>query len=206
MQYNIKDDGKLHTRLTDLVRATPKQVVNIINEQLGKKQRFKSDVMTFGEIRHDQWQRESEKTGLLPEVFRLAFPKYKGMQVTFAEKEFASELFKDIVVHSRMDAISVPSQTVVDYKTMVEGAGGARRYKTSKQLIFYALQLAIHNIRITKAIYFIEIWDREHKGIIGYDVFEMDIKPLDLMAVKKWAYGRCEVLAIGMRMAGLWNG
>lgn len=206
MQYNIKNDGKLHTRLTDLMRATPHQVVNIINEQLGKKKRFKNDTLTFGELRHDHWQKESEATGMLPAVFRNAFPEYKDVQVTHAEKEFATELFKDVVVHSRMDAVSEPSALVVDYKTMIEGAGGARRYKTSKQLIFYALQLAIHNIRITKGVFFVEVWDRERQNIIRYEKFDINITAMDLMAVKKWAYGRCEVLAIGMKMAGLWNG
>ena len=45
MQYNVKNDGKLHTRFSDLMRATPHQVENIIKEQLGEKERFKSDVI-----------------------------------------------------------------------------------------------------------------------------------------------------------------
>lgn len=206
MQYNIKNDGKLHSRYTDLVRATPHQVENIIKEQLGTKQRFKNDVLTFGETRHNMFEKETKQTGMLPVVFREAFPEYKDLVITHAEHEFATELFKDIVIHSRPDAVAANDFIVVDYKTMVKGAGGARRYKSSKQLIFYAFQLAVHNIRIKKYVYFVEIWNETYDEIIGYDKFEKDITLLDIAAIKKWAHDRCEVLAIGMRMAGLWNG
>lgn len=203
--YNLKNDGKLHTRYTDLLRATPAQVENIIKEQLGEKTRFKSDVMDFGTIRHDQWQKESEDTGMLPIVFRNAFPEYKDLQITHTEKEFATELFKNIVIHSRPDGVSVPSAIVIDYKTMVKGAGGARRYKSSKQLPFYAFQLGWHNIRIKKYVYFVEIWNETYDEIIGYEKFEKNIGLMDITVMKQWAHDRCEVLAIGMRMAGLWK-
>ena len=206
MQYNIKQDGKLHSRYTDLVRATPHQVENIIKEQLGQKERFKSDVLTFGETRHAMWEKETKQTGMLPVVFREAFPEYKDMQITHAEEEFATELFKNIVIHSRPDGVSVPSATVVDYKTMVKGAGGARRYKSSKQLIFYAFQLAVHNIRIKRYVYFVEIWNEDYTEIVKYEKFEKDIGLLDISLIKKWAHDRCEVLAIGMKLAGIWKG
>lgn len=212
MQYNVKNDGKLHTRFTDLMRATPHQVENIIKEQLGEKERFKNDILDFGTVRHDMFDKETKQTGMLPVVFREAFPEYKDMQITHAEKEFATELFKNIVIHSRPDGVSVPSATIVDYKTMIEGAGGARRYKNSKQLPFYSFQLGVHNIRIKKYVYLVEIWNKAtdteeaYTRIIGYDKFEKDIGLIDIGAMKKWAHDRCEVLALGMKMAGLWNG
>ena len=205
MQYNVKNDGKLHTRYTDLMRATPRQVENIIKEQTGEKQRFKSDVLSFGEIRHNHFEKETEETGMLPIVFRNAFPQYKDLRITHAEKEFATELFKGIVIHSRPDGVAANDAIVVDYKTMVKGAGGARRYKNSKQLLFYAYQLAIHNISIKKYIYFVEIWSESYDEIIGYDIFEKNIGLMDISLMKKWAHDRCEVLALGMQMAGLWK-
>lgn len=205
MQYNVKADGKLHSRYTDLVRATPHQVENIIKEQLGTKKRFKNDVLTFGETRHNMFDKETKQTGMLPVVFREAFPEYKDLVITHAEEEFATELFKGIVIHSRPDAVAATAHIVVDYKTMVKGAGGARRYKNSKQLIFYAYQLAVHNIRITKYVYMVEIWNEDYTEIIGYEKFEKDIKLVDIAAIKNWAHARCEVLAIGMRLAGLWK-
>lgn len=205
MQYTIKADGKLHSRYTDLLRATPHQVENIIKEQLGQKDRFKSDVLTFGEIRHNQWQAETENTGLLPIVFRNAFPEYKDLNITHAEKEFATELFKNIVIHSRPDGVAVDEAIVVDYKTMVKGAGGARRYKNSKQLPFYSFQLGIHGIYIKKYVYFVEVWNETYTEIVGYDKFEKAVTLLDIHNTKAWAHGRCEVLALGMEMAGLWT-
>lgn len=203
MQYSIKNDGKLHTRFTDLLRATPKQVENIIKEQLGQKKRFESKVLTFGETRHEMWEKEAKKTGMLPIVFRQAFPEYKDLQITHSEKEFATELFENIIVHSRPDGVSVPDATVIDFKTMVKGAGGARRYKNSKQLPFYAFQLGWHNIRIKKYVYFVEIWNETYDEIIGYDKFEKDISLLDIALMKRWAHDRCEVLALGMKFAGV---
>lgn len=205
MQYNIKNDGKLHSRYTDLVRATPRQVENIIKEQTGEKKRFKNDVLTFGETRHNMFEKETKQTGMLPVVFREEFPEYKDLVITHAEEEFATELFKNIVIHSRPDAVAANDAIIIDYKTQVKGAGGARKYSSSKQLIFYAYQLAVHNIRIKKYVYMVEIWSETYDEIIGYDKFEKDIKLLDIAAIKKWAHGRCEVLAIGMKMAGLWK-
>ena len=204
-QYEIKADGKLHSRYTDLLRATPKQVENIIKEQTGEKKRFSNDILTFGETRHAMWEKEANETGMLPIVFRDAFPEYKDLQITHTEKEFATELFKNIVIHSRPDGVSVPSCIVVDYKTMVKGAGGARRYKSSKQLPFYAFQLGWHNIRIKKYVYFVEIWNEDYTEIVGYDKWEKNIGLVDITVMKKWAHDRCEVLALGMKMAGLWK-
>lgn len=206
MQYDIKDDGKLHTRYTDLMRATPKQVENIIKEQLGTKKRFKSDTLSFGETRHNMWEKESKQTGMLPIVFRNAFYKFKDLQITHVEEEFATEPFTGIVIHSRPDAVAANDAIIVDYKTMVVGAGSARRYKNSKQLLFYAYQLAVHNIKIKKYVYMLEIWSENYDEIIGYEYFEKDIGLLDISKIKKWAHDRCEVLAMGMKMAGLWNG
>ena len=205
MNYNVKNDGKLHTRYTDLMRATPKQVENIIKEQLGEKQRFTSDVMDFGGIRHDQWQKEAEETGLLPIVFRNAFPEYKDLAITHAEKEYTTELYKGIVIHSRIDGVNIPQCIVIDYKTMVKGAGGARRYKSSKQLPFYSYQLSVHNVRVKKYIYFVEIWNKEYTEILGYEKFEKMVGLMDIAVIKHWVQERCEVLAIGMKLAGLWK-
>lgn len=206
MNYNVKNDGKLHTRYTDLMRATPKQVENIIKEQLGEKQRFTSDIMDFGGIRHDQWQKESEETGMLPIVFRNAFPEYKDFQITHAEKEYTTELYKGIVIHSRIDGVNVPQCVVVDYKTMVKGAGGARRYKSSKQLPFYSYQLSIHNVLVKKYVYFVEIWNKEYTEILGYEKFEKTVGLMDIAVIKHWVKERCEVLTIGMKLAGIWRG
>lgn len=208
MQYNLKNDGKLHTRFTDLVRATPKQVENIIREQLGTKKRFENDVLAFGEVRHDMWQKETEQTGRVPACFAEAFPEY-DLEVTHAEKEFATEIYENIVLHSRPDAVAAKAFTLIDYKTQRKGAGGARIYKNSKQLIVYAWQLAMHNIRIRRIVYLVEIWNTDETGamvdVSHYEKFEKDLGLADIHNIKSWIRDRCEVLAEGMRLAGLFQ-
>lgn len=207
MQYNVKSDGKLHTRFTDLLRATPKQVEHIINEQLGKKKRFESAVLEFGTVRHDMWLAETEKTGRIPAVFAEAFPEY-DLPITHAEKEFATEIYDGIVLHSRPDAVAATNAVLIDYKTQKKGAGGARIYKSSKQLPTYAWQLANHNIRIKRIVYLVEIWEIDEAGepveVSHYEKFEKEITFVDIHNIKGWVRDRCEVLAEGMRIAGIW--
>lgn len=209
MQYNIKEDRKLHTRFTDLLRATPKQVEHIINEQLGTKKRFESKVLAFGEVRHDMWEKETAETGRIPQCFAEAFPEY-DLKITHAEQEFATEIYKDIVLHSRPDAVAATDAVLIDYKTQKKGAGGARIYKNSKQLPTYAWQLANHNIRIKKIVYLVEIWNVDEDGnmvdIYRYEKFEKEIKFTDIHNTRGWVRDRCEVLAEGMRISGIWNG
>lgn len=210
MQYNIKDDGKLHTRYTDLHRATPRQVIDIIREQTGQKKRFESKTLTFGETRHEMWEAEARKTGRIPQCFLDAFPEYNGIEVTDVEQEFATEIYKNIVLHSRLDSLARKAGIIIDYKTQKKGAGGARIYKNSKQLPTYAWHLALHNIRIKQVIYLVEIWEFDENGdpvsVVGYEKFVKDLGLADTHNVAAWVRDRCETLAEGMRIAGVWKG
>lgn len=210
MQYNIKEDGKLHTRFTDLNRATPRQVIDIIREQLGTKKRFESKTLTFGETRHEMWERESRDTGRLPQCFVDAFPEYGHIEVTDVEEEFATEIYQNIVLHSRLDGLARKHATIFDYKTQKKGAGGARIYKNSKQLPTYAWHLALHNIRIKRVVYLVEIWEFDEAGnpvdVVGYEKFVKDLGLADTHNVAAWVRDRCETLAEGMRIAGIWKG
>lgn len=210
MQYNIKDDGKLHTRYTDLHRATPRQVIDIIREQTGQKKRFESKTLTFGETRHEMWEAEARKTGRIPQCFLDAFPEYNGIEVTDVEQEFATEIYKNIVLHSRLDSLARKAGIIIDYKTQKKGAGGARIYKNSKQLPTYAWHLALHNIRIKQVIYLVEIWEFDENGdpvsVVGYEKFVKDLGLADTHNMANWVRGRCEVLAEGMQIAGIWKG
>lgn len=211
MQYNIKNDGKLHTRFTDLNRATPRQVIDIIREQLGQKKRFTSKTLTFGETRHGMWERESKETGRMPQCFIDAFPEFDfDIEPADVEAEFATEIYKNIVLHSRLDLLARKDQTIVDFKTQKKGAGGARIYKNSKQLPTYAWHLALHNIRIKRIVYLVEIWEMDAAGnpvrVVGYEKFVKDLGLADTHNVAAWVRDRCEVLAEGMRIAGIWKG
>jgi hypothetical protein len=210
MQYNIKNDGKLHTRFTDLNRATPRQVIDIIREQTGEKKRFESKTLTFGETRHEMWEAEARKTGRIPRCFAEAFPEYDfEVDPADVERQLATEIYKNIVLHSRLDSLARKAGIIIDYKTQKKGAGGARIYKNSKQLPTYAWHLALHNIRIKQVIYLVEIWEFDENGdpvsVVGYEKFVKDLGLADIHNSKGWVNGRCEVLAEGMRIAGIWN-
>lgn len=209
MQYNIENDGKLHTRFTDLVRCTPKQVEKVIQENMGTRKRFKNDTLQFGEVRHDMWLKETEETGRIPQCFAEAFPEY-DLEITHAEKEFATEIYKNIVLHSRPDGVAANDFVIVDYKTQKEGAGGAEKvYRNSKQLPTYAWHLAMHNIRIKRIVYLVEIWAVDETGemdhVVGYEKFDKVLGLADIHNAKAWVENRCEVLAEGMRIAGVWK-
>lgn len=210
MQYKIKqNDGKLHTRFSDLLRATPKQVERIIKERMKEQKPFESDTLEFGKLRHEMWEKETKETKRIPQCFIDAFPQY-DVEVTHAEEEFATEIFKDIVLHSRPDAVAAKDAIVFDYKTQKRGRGGASVYKNSKQLPTYSWQLANHNIRIKKIVYLVEIWNVDEEGemvdVYDYDFFEKEIKFTDIHDITTWIKPRCEVLAEGMRISGIWTG
>lgn len=209
MQYNIENDGKLHTRFTDLIRCTPKQVERVIQENMGTRKRFKNDTLQFGEVRHDMWLEETEETGRIPQCFADAFPEL-NLKISHAEKEFATEIYDGIVLHSRPDAVAARDMVLFDYKTQKKGAGGAKIYKSSKQLPTYAWHLAMHNIRIKRIVYLVEIWEVDEAGemvdIVGYEKFDKVLGLADTHDAKVWVENRCEILAEGMRIAGQWNG
>ena len=106
------------------------------------------------------------------------------------EAEFATEIYKNIVLHSRLDLLARKHATIVDFKTQKKGAGGARIYKNSKQLPTYAWHLALHNIRIKHVVYLVEIWEMDAEGnpdrVVGYEKF-----------VKIWAWQIRIILRLG---------
>lgn len=206
MQYNIKNDGKLHTRFTDLMQCTPRQVAHVIARATGQEKYLENDTLKFGSIRHDMWEAESKQTGKLPECFIDAFPDLAGLEATHVEQEFATEIYKNIILHSRPDFIAAKQQTLIDYKTMVREEGGALIYKNSRQLPTYSYQAAMHNIRIKRYIYLVEIWNKQRTEIIGYDRYEREINLAEISMIRAWIKQRCEVLVVGMKIAGVWNG
>lgn len=111
--YLIAEDGKIHTRYTELTRCTPGQIDRVIDERLGLAAKFKSDKLEFGTDRHDMWETEGKRTSMIPECFGLDWP------ISHAEQEFASEILPGIVLHSRPDAVCAQIYTLVDYKTLI---------------------------------------------------------------------------------------
>ncbi len=199
--YNYKPDGKLHTRFTELTRCTLGQVKSVVDERMNGSQSFQNEAMWFGEARHKLWAEEAKKTGRSASSFSvLSYP------ATYIEKEFATEILPGIVVHSRPDLVSVPKEAVIDYKTLSaeyynSGTEKAESYKASKQLLVYAVQLGIHNIRIKRLIYMVEIWNMKRDKILGYTYIEKNPTLADLAQVVPWIKDRTAILLTALKEA-----
>ena len=196
--YLYADDGKIHTRYSELVRCTFGQLDRVVAERLGLVDRYTSDRLDFGTYRHEMWQEESEKTGMLPEIFGL--PR----KVDYIENEFATEIVENVIVHSRPDAVCVAKQAIGDYKTMSAkdyDTGvlmATKLYRGSKQLIFYAYQLGLHGIRIKKIIYLVEIWNEKMDAILGFHAIEIDINLSDIAKILPWTKDRIATLTVAV--------
>lgn len=199
--YLIAEDGKVHTRYTELVRCTPGQIDRVLAERLNKDLRFKSDRLDFGTDRHDMWEQESKETGRLPECFGLDWP------VSHVEEEFATEVLPGVVVHSRPDAVCGEVQTIVDYKTLCadsldEGVRSAvKMYSKSRQLPFYGFQVGLHGVRIRKIAYLIEIWNKDQDEILGYHTIVKDLPMAELAKMLPWVKDRVAMLVAAVEEA-----
>jgi hypothetical protein len=152
--------------------------------------------MLDGTLRHEAFEGESKITGKLPACFGLDW------DVTYAEQEFTTELLPGIVVHSRPDAVCAAIETIVDYKTCLDGINGYRanvegyrHASKQRQLVFYAYQLGLHGIRIRKGIFLCEIWNKDRDTILGYEHVEFPITLKDMADVLMWAKPRIALLA-----------
>lgn len=194
------NDTRTHTRYSELLRCTYNQIDRVLAERAGAN-RFEGDNMADGTVRHSMFQEESEKTGKLPTCFGLDWP------VSHIEHEFATELLPGIVVHSRPDAACEAVETVVDYKTVLDGSKGwkanVEAYKHAskqRQLVFYAYQMGLHGIRIKRGLFLLEIWNKDRDKILGYEQVAFPITLLDMANVLSWARPRMVLLATALEM------
>lgn len=193
--YEYEPDGKIHTRYSELVQCRPNGMGKVLAHRANPNLRFSNGATEFGTDRHAMWEEESRQTGRIPKCFDETW------EVTQVEAEFASEMLPGIVVHSRLDALLEHMGTIVDYKTIVADtfAQGRRnatmQYRHSKQLLFYAYQLGLHGIRITRGVYLIEIWNRDYSEILGYHKITIPMSMPKIAAILPWAQERMALLA-----------
>jgi hypothetical protein len=193
--YLYDEDGKLHTRYSELAQCTPGAIANVIAERTGARTRFESEAMAFGTDRHEMWAEEALETGKTPACFGVQFDADE------VESEYATEILRGVVLHSRMDAVSFAAKAVIDYKTLCAenleiGRIKARTmYSSSKQLPLYAVQLAHHGKRIKRKIYMVEIWNKTREEILGYEVIDLPVKMSDMAKILPWVVERVSLLA-----------
>ena len=186
--YKFSNDGKLHTRWSELTSCTPGQIDRVLAEREGAP-RVETESMAFGTERHAMWQEEAETQRKVPSCFGLDWP------VSHVEHEFTTEILPGIVVHSRIDTLCSDIQTIVDYKTVLDGKNGWQKNiekyrKGSPQLTFYAFQVGLHKIRVTRGAYLCEIWNSTQDEIVGYEPVIFDIKLSEVAKVVAWVKQR----------------
>lgn len=206
-EYNYPKDGKLHCRYSELVKCTPGQVERVVAERINPALRFESESMKFGTERHDMWSAQTLSTGIVPNCFQEIEEGRFLLPVSHVEHEFVTELASGIVVHSRPDAVSVVDKTIIDYKTVLDGVNGYEKnlghYRTSKQALFYAFQLALHDIHISRVVYLCEIWNEHRTEIVGYRYVERRIKLAETAGMLKWALDRAAMLKAELTLQGV---
>src|SRR5882762_7616632 len=116
--YIYPQDNKLHVRYTQLTQVSPGSLDRVLAEINGQT-RIETEDMSFGTERHQAWQEEAEKTGLVAKCFGVDWP------VLHIEREFATEIMPSVVLHSRPDVVCT-NGILVDYKTVVDGKQGRR--------------------------------------------------------------------------------
>jgi hypothetical protein len=204
--YTYAEDGKLHTRYSELVRCTPGQVDKVVLERSGARTRVETDDMQFGIVRHEMWAQEALKTRQPYHAFGLGWP------VSHVEQEFTTEMLPGVVVHSRLDLLCERLAILPDYKTVVDGKRGWRqvvgdyRHATKqRQLNFYAFQVGVHGIRIREGAFLCEIWNHRRDTILGYEVVRFPITSMDIVRVLPWVKQRVAMLAAALEQAPSWN-
>lgn len=195
--YEHEDDGKIHSRFTELKRCTPGGAERVVLERLGLVPRWVGD--DFGKTRHEMLEEESRLTRLVPEVFLYELKKYgldrNDMILTHVEQEMKIEVFPGVILHGMPDSISAFNYTIFDYKTMV---GWAKQYASSMQLPIYAYLCYKLGIPIKQGIYLGEQWSKDHQRILGYDSHRVDLGLGRLKEAEKWLADRAETLVVAM--------
>lgn len=195
--YEYPDDGKYHTRYSEVVKAqTPNGARRVVMERLGLRDKVSTKATDFGSLRHDMFEQEAKETGLSPECFRKHLGKQWGVHET--EQHRATELFENVVIHFTTDLIGISEHSaiqdgkalgvsVIDYKTATEHRVDhyRKQYQNQLQLPSYALLLRPHGIICRDGHYLIECWNSERTELKGYIHVEKTIALADMAKAKQ---------------------
>lgn len=190
MTYDYPDDGKFHTRYSELQSCSSiKAAMAVAKKRLGITERIENDILRFGQLRHEMWEEEAKQTDKTPECFKEAL----GLQwdVLEAENHRASEIFENVVIHFTTDVITT-TPALIDYKTATEmrKAHYKQYYGSQYQMPVYALLLRPHGIHIKDAHYLLECWDRERKNLKGYLYVHKPIRLREMADARNWLQQR----------------
>lgn len=176
--YDIKEDGKIHTRWSDLKRCTTTHgALTVAKEMVLGKKRWSGD--DFGSLRHEMFEEEGKRTGMAPECFKHCD---WHEPVIMCEQQFEMELIPGVILHSTIDTYAPESETVVDYKTFTNDEDLKHYGQPHKkaQLKTYALQLMNKKYRVKNLRFAGERWDKSREELLGYDTILIPVSTLEL--------------------------
>lgn len=202
-QYQTRNDGKLHTRYTELMACTEGGMERVLDERFGLKKKLELEAFEFGRARHEDLEHETAVTKKVPEYFEVG-----ELPISHAEQGFAIEAFPGVVIHFTPDLLSQSEGVIGDYKMVREPEAGWdgkfpslwSMYKDSIQLDFYAWLLTFKKISIKEKLYLGEYWNRDRTEILHHDFVRRPITVVDKGKARAWAIPRIERLMAGIEI------
>jgi len=190
-EYNYPNDGKLHTRFSELTRCTPGQIERVVAERMGDDNRYTNEIMEFGTVRHEKLAEYIKKNSQLPPRFNLDLK----CEPENAERQIAIEMFPNVVIHATPDVFD--TDWIADFKTTT---GDGKNYGSSKQVTFYAWLLSFYGYDIKTVYYLCERWDKERTKIIEYpEPIKKEVDKEIFNDLREWTLGRVHLLQTTLR-------
>ena len=199
--YQHKDDGKLHTRYSELMNCTEAGMERVLEERFGQRKKLELEAFDFGRARHETLEEEGRVENKVPEYFGVG-----EINISHAEESFAIEAFPGVVIHFTPDLLAKTQFLIGDYKMVREPKDGWNGiypslwglYKDSIQLDFYAWLLTFKKIPIKEKIYMGEYWNRDRTEILHHDFVRRPVTIVDKGRARAWTIDRIERLIAGI--------
>lgn len=201
--YKHRNDGKLHTRYSELMNCTEAGMERVLEERFGQRQKLELEAFEFGKARHETLEEEGKADNKVPEYFEVGH-----IPISHAEVSFAVEPFPGVVIHFTPDLLAKELYMILDYKMVREPEEGWNGkfpslyslYKDSIQLDFYAWLLTFKKIPIKEKMYMGEYWNRDRTEVIHRDFLRKPITVIDKGRARAWAIPRIERLMAGIEI------
>lgn len=203
--YTYPNDGKIHTRYSELKSCTLGQIDQVITERLYPESKFQSTFTVQGDDRHRSFQEESLRTHFTPECFDNVL--YGALPLTTMEVSICNELWDNVCLWSTPDAYAYNPTTgkgyLVDYKTANVNVERKLKKEDKRQMTIYALQLSRQGITIQRGCLLVESWESDDFGnryaVAGYTAHWFDITPEMIEEAWQWLETRVTLLITALR-------
>lgn len=198
--YTYEDDGRIHTRFSELKNCTEGSIGRVIQARLFPEERYEGTLMTVGSLRHAEFADEIARTGKIPAVFQdLVGP----LAVDGSEEGFACEILPGVVLHSTVDAYG-RDDYIADFKTVsagvhpVTGEWVQKKPPKNRQTTIYSIQMALNGIGCNRSLYLFEYWSPDRSEVVGYGKQELGITQDMKDEAMQWIATRVDTLKQGL--------